>query len=383
MISRIDHGPVANWWWSIDRFIFVACCLLIGLGVLFSCTASPSVAKRINITDGFHFVKLHVQYAVPAGLVMIFVSCFTLRDIWRICLILFVLSVVLLCFTLFTGLEIKGSKRWISLVGFTIQPSEFMKPALMVTLAWLLAAAQNQSVTSSARYYIFAVALYVICAALLILEPDIGQTLLISMTGYAFLILSGISWILLLFLSGVAIVGVLSFYVLFDHVSERVNAFLMGIGDTFQVDAGREAIIHGSWFGKGPGEGTVKYIIPDSHTDFILSVAAEEYGIVPCILIISLFAFIVIRALFLAMKQHTDFTRFSISGLVILFGFQSIINMAVNLHLMPPKGITLPFISYGGSSLIAVAFSMGCLLSLTRKRPEMYISAALNNVKIL
>ena len=184
-------------------------------------------------------------------------------------------------------------------------------------------------------------------------------------------------WIWIILLGGLAGVGGLSAYLFFPHVAGRIDRFMTGEGDTFQVDSGREAIISGGWFGQGPGEGTIKRIIPDSHTDFIFSVAAEEYGIILCILIMLLFAFIVIRGLVVAMKERDAFTRLAISGIVILFGFQSIINMAVNLHLMPAKGMTLPFISYGGSSLVAIAVTMGFLLALTRQNPERRMSASL------
>jgi len=377
MVSRIDRGPIANWWWTIDRSILTACLLLMGLGVLFSFAASPSVAQRIGIADSFHFVKLHVKYTIPAFVVMISVSFLTPRNVRRCCLILLAVSLVLMVLTLFAGLEIKGSRRWISLAGLTIQPSEFMKPAFVVILAWIFAAQNRLGAVSG---YLWAVGLYAVCAVLLVLEPDIGQTLLISATGGALFVVAGISWLIIALLIGVAIAGGLGAYMFMHHVRERVIGFLTGEGDTFQVDVGREAIIHGGWFGQGPGEGTVKRIIPDSHTDFVFSVAAEEYGIVLCMIIMALFAFIVIRSLFIAMKEPDHFTRFAAAGIAMLFGFQSIINMAVNLHLMPPKGMTLPFISYGGSSLVAIAFTMGCLLALTRRRPEARMSASLNTI---
>lgn len=374
MISRVDCGPIANWWWTIDRFILTACLLLMSIGILVSFAASPSITQRIGITDCFHFAKQHIEYTIAAFFVMMFVSFFAQRGIRYACYILFIISVVLLLLTVYGGVEIKGSRRWISLAGFTVQPSEFIKPAITVILAWLFTM-QGRS-RNNLKYYMFAIAFYVICSTLMIFEPDVGQIFLISITGVALFILSGVSWVVILPLIGFTIAGAASFYWLFDHVRERVNGFLMGEGDTFQVDAGREAIIHGSWFGRGPVEGTVKRIIPDSHTDFVFSVVAEEYGIVLCMMIVSLFAFIVLRSLIIAMREHTGFIRLSVSGIATLFGFQSIINMAVNLHLIPPKGMTLPFISYGGSSLISVAFTMGCLLSLTRRRPETRMSTS-------
>lgn len=377
MVTRVDRGPIAKWWWTIDRSILAACLLLMGSGVLFSFAASPSVAHRIGIADSFHFVKLHIKYTIPAFMVMISVSFLSPRNTRRCCFILLAVSLLLLVLTLAGGIEIKGSRRWISLLGVTVQPSEFMKPAFAVVMAWLFAAQDRHG---KAAGYIGAAGLYAMCAVLLVLEPDIGQTLLISMTTGGLFFLAGVSWFVIILLLGLAVTGGVSAYMLLAHVRERVQGFLTGEGDTFQVDVGREAIIHGGWFGQGPGEGTVKRIIPDSHTDFVFSVVAEEYGIMLCIIIVALFAFIVIRSLVVAMKEPDNFTRFSIAGITMLFGFQSIINMAVNLHLMPPKGMTLPFISYGGSSLIAIAFTMGCLLALTRRRPEARMSASLNNM---
>ena len=234
---------------------------------------------------------------------------------------------------------------------------------------------------------IIAVIVGVVCAAVLALralarsgtavrEPLPGEAVegdehiaLFRLDGAMFF-LAGLPMFWILVLGGLAVCGGFSAYFVFDHVAGRINRFMTGEGDTFQVDAGREAILRGGWFGQGPGEGTVKRIIPDSHTDFIFSVAAEEYGIILCMIIMLLFAFIVVRGLSIALKERDAFTRLAVSGIVILFGFQSIINMAVNLHLMPAKGMTLPFISYGGSSLVAIAITMGILLALTRRRPE-------------
>ncbi|RCL02681.1 MAG: cell division protein FtsW [Candidatus Tokpelaia sp. JSC188] len=378
MLSRIDHGSIANWWWTIDRSILAACLLLMGLGILLSFAASPAVAQKIGIADSFHFVKLHIKYTLPAFFMMIAVSFMAPHNIRRCCLLLLAITVLLMILTLFIGIEIKGARRWISFLGIRIQPSEFMKPALIITLAWLFSEQKRHHNIIPA--YFMAIVLCIVCAFLLFLEPDIGQTLLVSATGGALFFLAGVSWAVILLFFTLIIVGSIGAYVALDHVRERIKGFLTGDGNTFQVDVGREAIINGGWFGQGPGEGTVKRIIPDAHTDFIFSVAAEEYGIILCMLIVLLFAFIVIRSLFIATKEHEQFTCFSIAGIAMLFGCQSIVNIAVNLHLMPPKGMTLPFISYGGSSLFAVALTIGSLLAFTRKRPEARMSASLSSM---
>jgi len=366
MVSRVDRGPVANWWWTIDRYFLAACLALMGLGVLLSFAASPAVAQRIGL-DSFHFVERQTFFMIPAVAVMIGVSFLSPRQIRRFALILLCASLFLMAAALFVGIEIKGARRWVSLAGISIQPSEFMKPAFVVICAWLFSERERGGEMPG---YFLAMMLFCVTAGLLMLQPDFGQTMLTTGTWGAMFFLAGLPMFWILVLGGIAVVGAFGAYMTLDHVAGRVNRFMTGEGDTFQVDAGREAILRGGWFGQGPGEGTVKRIIPDSHTDFIFSVAAEEYGIILCMIIMALFAFIVIRGLSIALRERDAFTRLAVSGIVILFGFQSIINMAVNLHLMPAKGMTLPFISYGGSSLVAIAITMGILLALTRRRPE-------------
>lgn len=367
MMSRVDRGAVANWWWTVDRPIMAACLMLIGLGVFLSFASTPSVATRIGIADSFHFVKLHIKYIVPAFIAMITISFFSPYNIKRFCMALIVVALFLLVLVLFKGMETKGSFRWISIFGASIQPSEFMKPAFVVVSAWLFAQHdQNKRLPS----YTLAIGLFIVTVILLVLEPDVGQTILITAVWGGLFFLAGIPWFVVVLFLAIAVVGGFGAYIFLHHVHERINAFLHGEGDTFQVDAGREAIINGGWFGQGPGEGTIKRIIPDAHTDFVFSVAAEEYGIIFCMLIVALFGFVVLRSLYFSSKEQDKFTSLAIAGLAMLFGLQALINIAVNLHLMPPKGMTLPFISYGGSSLVAIGITTGLLLALTRKRPE-------------
>jgi cell division protein FtsW len=373
MVSRVDRGAVANWWWTIDRYFLAACLALMGLGILLSYAASPAVAERIGL-DSFHFVERQIFFMVPAVAVMIGVSFLSPRMVRRAALILLCIALVLMVAALFFGIEVKGARRWVSFAGVSIQPSEFMKPAFVVICAWLFS---EQERNGDMPGNLLAMLLFGMVAALLMAQPDFGQTTLTAVSWGAMFFLAGMPWLWIIVLGGGAIVGGLSAYTFFPHVAGRIDRFMTGEGDTFQVDSGREAIISGGWFGQGPGEGTIKRIIPDSHTDFIFSVAAEEYGIILCLIIMLLFAFIVIRGFSVAMKERDAFSRLAISGIVILFGFQSIINMAVNLHLMPAKGMTLPFISYGGSSLVAIAVTMGFLLALTRPSPERRMSATL------
>lgn len=377
MVSRADRGPIANWWWTIDRPILVACLMLMGFGIMLSFAASPSVAQKIGIADSFYFVRWHIIFSFPALFTMIFISFFSPRNIRRFCAVLLIVTLVLLVATLLFGVEVKGSKRWIAVMGISVQASEFMKPAFVVMSAWLFS---DQTRRNGIPGYTLAILLYITCATLLVMEPDIGQTMLISATWGGLFFLAGVPLFVILGFLILAVVGGFGAYTFVHHVQERVNGFLTGEGDTYQVDVGREAILNGGWFGQGPGEGVVKRMVPDSHTDFVFSVAAEEYGIIFCLLVVSLFAFIVIRSMRIAMNDRDSFTRFAAAGIAMLVGFQSMINMAVNLHLMPPKGMTLPFISYGGSSMVAIAISMGILLSLTRRRPEARLSASLPNM---
>ena len=365
MSSRTDRGAVANWWWTIDRWFLAAFLVLMVLGIVLSFAASPAVAERIGLEE-FHFVSRQIVYMLPAVGAMLAVSFLDDRQIRRLALAMLLVSLALMVAALFVGVEVKGSRRWISLLGVSVQPSEFMKPAFVVICAWLFAEhARQPDIPGN----LFATILLVLVVVLLVAQPDLGQTMLVLGTWAAMFFMAGMPWLWIGLLGAVGAVGAVGAYSFFPHVAGRIDRFWTGEGDNFQTEMGREAIVRGGWFGQGPGEGTIKRVLPDSHTDFIFSVAGEEFGIVLCLLLVALFAFIVLRGLTIALKEHDDFTRFSVAGLVILFGFQSIINIGVNLQLLPAKGMTLPFISYGGSSLVAMAISMGMVLALTRRKP--------------
>lgn len=366
MASRLDRSPVALWWWTVDRWFLAAFLSLMGLGIVLSFAASPAVAERIGL-GSFHFATRQIIFTIPALVVMIAVSFLEVRQIRRLALVMMCIMLVMMVAVLFIGVEVKGARRWVSLAGLSVQPSEFLKPAFVVISAWLLAEHERHPDIPG---NLFAMILLGVVLALLMAQPDFGQTILVLGTWGVMFFMAGMSWFWIITLGAVGMGGGLAAYTVFPHVAGRIDRFLTGEGDTFQVDMGRDAIINGGWFGVGPGEGTVKRVIPDSHADFVFSVAGEEFGIVLLLVIMSIFAFIVLRGLRIALKEHDDFTRYAVAGLVVVFGFQSIINMSVNLQLMPAKGMTLPFISYGGSSLIAIAISMGMVLALTRKKPE-------------
>jgi len=367
MISREQRTPLSEWWWTVDRLLLAAIMTLMLGGIILSLAASPPVAARIGL-DPFHFFNRHVLFLVPSVIVMIATSFLSPKHIRRTALIVFVVSVVLIVATLLLGPEVKGAKRWITIVSINIQASESAKPAFVVLVAWLFAESARRPEMPATS---MALALLILLVTLLVLEPDFGQTMLVAMVWGTLFFIAGMRMIWVFGLMGVSAAGLFGAYMLVPHVAGRIKRFMdPSSGDTFQVDLAMESFTQGGWLGQGPGEGTVKRILPDSHTDFVFAVAAEEFGIILCLVLLALFAFIVIRALTRAYSSEDLFTRFAASGLAIMFGIQASINMAVNLHLMPAKGMTLPFISYGGSSMVSLAYGIGMLLALTRQRPR-------------
>ena len=366
MVSRAERGPLADWFWTIDRFFLAMFVFLMGIGFMLSFAASPAVAERIGL-EPFHFVKRHAAFMIPSLAVMIGLSFLTPRQVRRTAIILLIVALGMMLLALFFGVEVKGSRRWVTLAGISIQPSEFMKPAFVVVCAWLFAEHARQPEIPG---NLFAIILFGIVAALLVAQPDLGQTILTTAVWGGMFFMAGMPWLWIIVLGAGGVGGLVTAYYVFPHVALRIDKFLTGEGDTFQIDTAREAIIRGDWFGQGPGEGIVKRIIPDAHTDFIFSVAAEEFGIVFCIALVALFSVLVLRGLSHAYKERNDFNRFAVAGLVLQIGIQSIINVGVNLELLPAKGMTLPLISYGGSSMVAICVTAGFILALTRHRPE-------------
>jgi cell division protein FtsW len=372
MISRAQRTPLSEWWWTVDRMLVGAILTLMLIGIVLLLAASPPVAIRLGI-DPFHFVHKQALFLMPAVGVMLATSMLSPRAIRRLAFVIFFISLALVMATLVIGPEIKGARRWLTLLGVSIQPSEFMKPAFVVLAAWAFSESGRRPEMPAT---LLAFAMLLTCVPLLILQPDFGQTMLLSITWGALFFLAGLRWIWTAGFAGVAFAGVFGAYKFIPHVTSRMQRFLdPSSGDTFQIDTSLESFMRGGWFGRGPGEGTVKRILPDSHTDFIYAVAAEEFGLILCLIILALFSFIVLRSLKHAIREQDAFARLAIAGLALLFGLQSAIAMAVSLYLMPSKGMTLPFVSYGGSSLISLALGMGMLIALTRKRPQARIDA--------
>jgi cell division protein FtsW len=367
MISRAQRTPFGEWWWTVDRLTLAAIGALMLAGIVLSLAASPPVAARLGL-DPFFFVNRHIIYVLPSIAVMLSVSFLSPRQIRRLSLMIFLVSLVMVSATPYFGPEIKGARRWLVLLGVNIQPSEFLKPAFVIIVSWLFGeSAKRPDMPANT----FSLLLLLTVIALLVVQPDFGQTMLIAVVWSALFFMAGMRLVWVAGIAGLAGIGLLSAYYTVPHVARRIQRFLdPASGDTFNIDIATESFMRGGWFGKGPGEGTVKRILPESHTDFVFAVAAEEFGVVLCLALVALFAFVVIRMLIRAMRNDDPFARFAAAGLTILFATQSAINMAVNLHLMPAKGMTLPFISYGGSSMLSVAYAMGMLLALTREQPR-------------
>lgn len=367
MISRAQRTPFSEWWWTVDRLLVGGVLALMLIGIILLLAASPAVAIRIGL-DPFHFVNRQALFLIPALLVLGLTSLLTPRQVRRVALAVFLISLALVVATLAIGPEIKGARRWLTLFGIGVQPSEFLKPAFIVLAAWAFSETGRRPEMPAT---LLSFAMLGTTVALLIRQPDFGQTVLLTLTWGALFFLSGLRWIWVAALSSAAAVGMFTAYKFIPHVTIRLQRFFdKGSGDTFQIDTSLESFARGGWFGRGPGEGTVKRILPDGHTDFIYAVAAEEFGIILCLIVLLLFSFVVLRALTHALHEKDAFMRLAISGLALLFGLQSAIAMAVSLYLLPAKGMTLPFVSYGGSSLISLAFGMGMLIALTRRRPR-------------
>ncbi|WP_374532561.1 putative lipid II flippase FtsW [Phenylobacterium sp.] len=368
--ARSDRSALGIWWWTTDRWMLGAVAALIAIGVMMSFAASPAAAARMNVGDPFHFAVRQCIFAASGAAILVGVSMLDARGIRRAAFFIYLAAIAVMIALPFLGHTAKGATRWVQLGGFTLQPSEFMKPALIVLVSWMFSEGQKGQGVPGVS---IAFALYFLSVGLLLIQPDVGQTVLITVAFGAAFWMAGVplSWVMLL--GGVAAVGLSSTYFLFPHVASRVDRFLSpDKADTHQVDRAAEAIAAGGFFGRGPGEGVMKRHVPDLHTDFIYSVGAEEYGLIFSLLLIALLGFIVVRGLYRAMKLTDPFEQVAAAGLFVLVGQQAFINVAVNLNMIPTKGMTLPFISYGGSSMWAICLTFGMALALTRRRPGAY-----------
>ncbi|MFZ3309088.1 MAG: FtsW/RodA/SpoVE family cell cycle protein, partial [Xanthobacteraceae bacterium] len=291
MASRAKPTPFSEWWWTVDRPTLAALVALMLAGIVLCLAASPPVATRLGL-DPFHFVNRQVLFLIPAGAVLIGTSFLSPRDIRKVALIVFVVSLLMTAATPFFGAEIKGARRWLVILGVNIQPSEFLKPAFVILIAWLFGeTAKHPEMPANSM----ALALLIVVVTLLVLQPDFGQTMLISLVWGSLFYMAGMRLIWVMGLAGAAGAGLMTAFFTVPHVAQRINRFLNpASGDSYNIDIATESFLRGGWFGRGPGEGTIKRILPEGHTDFIFAVAAEEFGVVLCLILLALFAFIVI-----------------------------------------------------------------------------------------
>jgi cell division protein FtsW len=365
LLSRTDRSVLSNWWWTVDRWSLTAIVCLIVAGLMLTLAASPAVAGRIGL-EPFHFVYRQLSFVAPALLMIFIVSLCGPREVRRVALGLYGVSILLMIATLFVGPEIKGAQRWLVFGPLSLQPSEFVKPAVIVLAAAALA---ERNKSPGFPGMLLACGLYATVVALLVMQPDFGQTLLISAVFACLLFLAGLRWYWMAACGSLGLVGGVGAYFLVPHVASRIDRFISpDAGDRFQVNTSLNAFVHGGFTGVGPGEGSIKFVLPDAHTDFIFAVAGEEFGLAVCTVLILLFGVVVWRALQRAFDETDHFIQLAASGLGVLFGLQAAINIAVSLSLLPAKGMTLPFVSYGGSSTLALAMTVGMLLALTRER---------------
>ncbi|MBU1174493.1 MAG: putative lipid II flippase FtsW [Alphaproteobacteria bacterium] len=374
MFSRERKTPLAEWWWTVDRGLLGAFLLLLGVGVVLSFAASPAVAEAHD-WGTWYFVIRQIAFAVLGGMLMIAVSVLPHRLIRVLAIAMLAGSLVLLLATLQFGEEIKGARRWLSLFGYSFQPSEAVKPAFAVVAAWLFS---EWMVRRDMPGWQIATVLLAVIVAMLLRQPDVGQTALVVFTWGVLLFLSGISWWVIFGLAAIGLGGAYGAYLFFPHVTERIDAFLnQADSGVYQVEKAIGSILEGGWLGRGPGEAITKRYLPDAHADYVFSAAAGEFGILFCLLLVALIGFVALRSLRGAVQQNDLFARMAVAALASQFGMQSAINLMVNVNLIPPKGMTLPFVSYGGTSMLAVAVGMGMMLGLMRKRPEEQIATGL------
>ncbi len=372
LVSRSDRGLIARWWFTVDRPLLSAVLLLMATGVLISMAASPPVAERIGL-NSFHFFKYQLIFLVPAVLMLVSVSLLEPRPARRAAFLMLGVSFAFMVAALFWGPEIKGAHRWINFGPIGLQPSELAKPSFVVIAAWFLS---EHTKRPDMPGHIIAYMIFAVLVGLLVLQPDFGQTALVVVTFGTMLLIYGIPWVLVLGLAGLSAAGVMTAYTMVPHVASRIDRFLNPEkGDTFQMDTAVAAFANGGLMGAGPGGGEAKLVLPDAHTDFTFAVVGEEFGLIACIGLLLLFAFVVMRILQRAKIEPDPFPALALSGLGIVFGLQAIINMGVNVSLLPAKGMTLPLISYGGSSLLGVAFAMGMVLAFSRRQPHVSLSS--------
>ena len=361
IISRSDRSNLALWWWTIDRYLLTSFFLLIIFGIFLVMASSQHLAESLNISSHY-FTARHIFFGILCVPVIIFFSILNERQTKIICIFGMFTVILMLIFILIEGEKIKGAQRWLYLGNFSFQPSEVCKPFFVIFNAWLLSLWSEKT---NFPGWMWSIASISIISTLLLLQPDLGMTIVMILTWGFQLFITGIPIIIIFCLILAFPIFMILSYNYFDHVKIRIDNFIEG--KTYQVTKSLQSFESGGFWGKGPGEGFYKKFLPDAHSDFVFAVAAEEYGAVICCIIIITYGLIIARSFFYSLNNNNLFCILAISGLGFQFGLQTLIHMASNTDLIPTKGMTLPFLSYGGSSLLASAITAGILLSLTRK----------------
>ena len=373
--GRADKSPLSRWFWTIDRPLLFMLLVLIGIGLIGVAAASPAAALRLSGTNltvpPLHFLWRQLMWVAAGVPLMIGVSMLTKDAARRVALGGFVIFLILLALVPLIGAEKNGAVRWIQLPGFQMQPIEFLKPFFVVTTAWLFALKFEDRSLPVIPLGAMVLALIV---ALLVIQPDFGQAALVIAVWLVQAVLAGLPLLLLGAAVLIALGGLVIAYQFEPHIRNRLDGYLHGEGDTYQVDRALDCFRSGGLYGAGPGEGTAKFHLPEAHTDYIFSVIGEEFGAIACFALALLYLAIVLRVLLQLLDEDDPFTLMAATGLVAQFGGQALINMSVNLALAPSKGMTLPLVSHGGSSFLATAIAMGLLLALTRRNRHLKAS---------
>ena len=368
--GRSDQSTVARWFWEIDRVLLLLIAVLIGIGLIAVAAASPAAAVRysggnVRVPELYYFYR-QIAWIMVGVPVMIGISMLPRERARRLSLAGAAIFFALLVIVPIVGPEVNGARRWIEIGVGQLQPSEFLKPFFVVAMAWLLSLRDTDK-----SLPVFALSTLPVAAIayLLMKQPDLGSTIIFVAVWVALLALAGVSLRMLGILAAAGVVGVIMAYFFYDVATQRIDAFLFGQGDTFQTDNAMRTLTAGGLFGMGPGAGTRKFGLPEPQTDYIFSVIGEEFGLIACLVIACLYLVIVARVLVKLLDEDNSFSILAAAGLAVEFGLQALINMMVNVQLAPSKGMTLPFISYGGSSMLALSIGMGLLLAFTRRNP--------------
>jgi cell division protein FtsW len=368
--GRSDTSAIGRWFWEIDKILLLLISVLIAIGLIAVAAASPAASHRysggnVRFSELYYFWRQLAWIALGIP-VMIGISMMPRDRARRLSLFGAAFFFVLLIFVPVIGPEINGARRWINFGVSQVQPSEFLKPFFVVSMAWLLSLRDGDK---SLPVYAISAVITGGIAFLLMKQPDFGSTIIFCAVWVAMLALAGVSIRLLAILAVAGVVGIVLAYFFYDVATLRIDEFLFGTGDTFQTDNAMRTLTAGGLFGMGPGGGTRKFGLPEPHTDYIFSVIGEEFGLIACLAIAALYLGIVARVLVKLLDEDSGFAILAAAGLAIQFGLQALINMMVNVQLAPSKGMTLPFISYGGSSMLALSIGMGLLLAFTRRNP--------------